>query len=274
MPNLEEGNILIREVWSDNLDYELKLISDIVDQYPYVAVDTEFPGQVLAPLGSVPKYNYQKMKLNVDLLKLIQLGLTFSDEKGNLPTCGTDKFCIWQINFREFKLDEDPHAEDSIKMLSENGMDYRRNNENGVDVRRFSELLLTSGVVMNDDVRVITFHGLYDLGFLVKLLKGTELPNTEAEFLNLVKIYVPNLYDIKHLIKYCSGLFGGLNKVASILGVRRLVGLSHQAGSDSLVTCCTFMKLIEVYFRGKLPDEKYAGVLFSLGDEYRYQNPR
>lgn len=35
------------------------------------------------------------MRCNVDLLKLIQLGVTLSDEDGNLP----DK-CTWQFNFK------------------------------------------------------------------------------------------------------------------------------------------------------------------------------
>lgn len=40
-------------------------------------------------------YHYQTMRCNVDLLKLIQLGVTLSDEEGNLP----DK-CTWQFNFK------------------------------------------------------------------------------------------------------------------------------------------------------------------------------
>ncbi|MCI46771.1 CCR4-associated factor 1-like protein 7, partial [Trifolium medium] len=79
-------------------------------------MDTEFPGVVLRPVGNfkhINDFNYQTLKDNVDMLKLIQLGLTFSDENGNLPTCGTESPCIWQFNFREFNISEDIFAADS-----------------------------------------------------------------------------------------------------------------------------------------------------------------
>ncbi|KAA8529263.1 hypothetical protein F0562_033938 [Nyssa sinensis] len=42
------------------------------------------------------------------MLKLIQLGLTLSNEHGNLATCGTGKYCIWQFNVNEDVLPSDP----------------------------------------------------------------------------------------------------------------------------------------------------------------------
>ncbi|KAJ4709614.1 Ribonuclease CAF1 [Melia azedarach] len=255
----------IREVWSDNLEAEFHLIRDIVDDYPYIAMDTEFPGVVLRVIGnfkSNSEYAYHNMKVNVDLLKLIQVGFTFSDDKGNLPKCGTDKYCVWQFNFREFNLDEDVYAQDSIKLLSQSGIDFKMNKEKGVDVKRFSELLMPSGIVLNSNVHWVTFHSLYDFGYLVKLLTCKDLPDTQADFFELIKMYFPVLYDIKYLMKFCNGLHGGLNKLAELLEVPR-IGACHQGGSDSLVTCCTFMKVREKFFEGSL--EKYAGVLFGLG---------
>ncbi len=41
-------------------------------------------------------YHYQTLRCNVDLLKLIQLGITLCDENGNLPP----DVCTWQFNFR------------------------------------------------------------------------------------------------------------------------------------------------------------------------------
>ncbi|KAL0425147.1 UNVERIFIED_CONTAM: putative CCR4-associated factor 17 [Sesamum radiatum] len=218
----KSDSIQIREVWADNLDEEFALIREIVDDYPYIAMDTEFPGVVLRPVGNFKNssdFHYQTLKDNVDLLKLIQLGLTFSDEKGNLPTCGTDKYCIWQFNFREFNPNEDVFANDSIELLRQSGIDFARNNEKGIDSRRFGELLMSSGIVLNDNVYWVTFH---------------------------------------------SGLHGGLNKLAELLEVER-VGVCHQAGSDSLLTSCTFRKLKENFFSGSL--EKYSGVLYGLGVE-------
>ncbi|CAK9146634.1 unnamed protein product [Ilex paraguariensis] len=256
----KSDSIQIREVWNDNLEEEFALIRDIVDGFPYIAMDTEFPGVVLRPVGNfknINEYNYQTLKDNVDMLKLIQLGLTFSDEDGNLPTCGTDTYCIWQFNFREFDVTEDIFANDSIELLRQCGIDFKKNNEMGIDANWFGELLMSSGIVLNDGVRWVTFHSAYDFGYLLKLLIRRDLPDTQAEFFDLINMYFPVVYDIKHLMKFCNSLHGGLNKLAELLEVER-IGICHQAGSDSLLTSCTFKKLKDTFFNGST--EKYAGL--------------
>lgn len=87
------------------------------------------------------------------MLKLIQLGLTFTDQEGNLPLIG-NHYCIWQFNFREFNLKEDMYAQDSIELLKQSGIDFQANEERGIDVQRFGELLMVSGVVLSDKVRI------------------------------------------------------------------------------------------------------------------------
>ncbi|KAF3623690.1 putative CCR4-associated factor 1 -like protein 7 [Capsicum baccatum] len=261
----KSDSIHIREVWNDNLEEEFDLIREIVDDYPYIAMDTEFPGVVLRPVGNFKNSNdfhYQTLKDNVDLLKLIQLGLTFSDENGNLPKCGTDKYCIWQFNFCDFNPNEDVYANDSIELLRQSGIDFKKNIENGIDAKRFGEILMSSGIVLNDNVYWVTFHSGYDFGYLLKILTCQNLPDTQTGFFNLINMYFPVLYDVKHLMKFCNSLHGGLNKLAELLEVER-VGVCHQAGSDSLLTACTFRKLKENFFIGSM--EKYAGVLYGLG---------
>ncbi|KAJ0684508.1 putative poly(A)-specific ribonuclease [Helianthus annuus] len=125
----------IREVWNDNLEEEFALIREIVDDYPYIAMDTKFPGVVLRPLArfkNINDYNYVTLKDNVDMLKSIQLGLTFSYEDGNLPIYGTDKPCIWQFSFRMFNVNEDIFANDSIEMLRQRGIDFKKNSVIGI----------------------------------------------------------------------------------------------------------------------------------------------
>jgi CCR4-NOT transcription complex subunit 7/8 len=76
-------------------------------------MDTEFPGVVARPVGnfkSSREYHYRALKLNVDMLKLIQLGLTFTDAQGNLPVCNGEH-TVWQFNFRGFRLAEDVYAQ-------------------------------------------------------------------------------------------------------------------------------------------------------------------
>jgi CCR4-NOT transcription complex subunit 7/8 len=258
------GSLRIREVWADNLEDEFELIRDIVDDYPYVAMDTEFPGVVVRPVGLYKNTEiaYQTLRANVDMLKLIQLGLTFADENGNLPNCGTRDSCVWQFNFREFNLEEDVYAHDSIQLLKQSGIDFKQNEEKGIDSQIFGELLMSSGIVLNENVHWITFHSGYDFGYLLKLLTCQNLPSSEAEFFKLLKTYFPTLYDIKYLMKFCDNLHGGLNRLAEMLEVER-IGPCHQAGSDSLLTSRAFRKLKEGFFNGA--PEKYAGVLFGLG---------
>jgi len=268
----KSDSIHIREVWADNLEEEFNLINEIVDDYPLIAMDTEFPGIVVRPVGkfrTVQEYNYETLRSNVDVLKLIQLGLTFSDEDGNLPNCGTDRYCVWQFNFREFNIWEDAYASDSIELLRQSGIDFKKNSERGVDSHRFAELLMSSGIVLNENVRWITFHSGYDFGYLLKLVMNRTLPPTQGGFFYLIRMYFPNLYDIKHLMKFCNNLHGGLNRLAELLEVERF-GACHQAGSDSLLTSCAFRKLRESFFNGAA--ERYAGVLYGLGVENNTDN--
>ncbi|XP_062078353.1 probable CCR4-associated factor 1 homolog 7 [Humulus lupulus] len=256
--SLTNDSIHFREVWSDNLDQEFRLIRDIVDAYPYVSVDTEYPGTVVEPI-SWENREYENMKTNVNLTKLIQVGFTFSDENGNLPTCGTDKYCVWQFNFCEFVLDRDLCAKASINLLRRSGIDFMKNNEKGVSCISFAELLMSSGAVLNDEVHWITFHGSCDFAYLLKLLTGKNLPDTEAGFFELIRIYFPKLYDIKYLMGL-RRVEGGLSTISSILGVQR-IGTSHLAGSDSLLTCCTFMKFRELLGIS----QEQVGILHGLG---------
>jgi len=258
MPNYE-----IIDVWADNLEEEMEKIRHLVDQYPYIAMDTEFPGVVARPIGSFNSssdYHYQTLRCNVDLLKIIQLGLTFSDAEGNIPVT----VCTWQFNFK-FNLNEDMYAQDSIDLLIRSGIEFPRNEEYGIDVADFGELLMSSGIVLNDNIKWISFHSGYDFGYLLKVLTCKALPAEESEFFDAVRTYFPCIYDIKFLMKSCKNLKGGLNDLANDLKVER-IGPQHQAGSDSLLTCNTFFKMRSLFFDNSIDDSKYLGVLYGLSD--------
>ena len=57
----------------------MAVIRELVERYPYVAMDTEFPGVVAKPVGDLSSngFAYQTLQCNVDLLKIIQLGISF-----------------------------------------------------------------------------------------------------------------------------------------------------------------------------------------------------
>jgi CCR4-NOT transcription complex subunit 7/8 len=123
-------------------------------------------GVVVKPVGefkTAGAYQYTTIRTNVDMLKMIQLGLTFCDEKGELPK-HNGELCVWQFNFREFDPENDMYAPESIRLLLDSGINFKANVERGVDQVRFAELLMTSGVVLNSDVSWITFHAGYDFG--------------------------------------------------------------------------------------------------------------
>jgi len=253
---------MIVNVWAKNLHEEFEKIMEIVDDYPYIAMDTEFPGVVARPIGCFKNshdYHYQTLKCNVDLLKIIQLGLCFCDEEGNLLP-GT---CTWQFNFK-FNLSEDMYAQDSIDLLAKSGIDFKEHDAKGIDVNDFGEILMTSGIVLNEDVKWISFHSGYDYGYLLKVLTCQALPKEESEFFDLLRTYFPCVYDIKYLMKSCENLKGGLQKVAEELQIER-IGPQHQAGSDSLLTAATFFRMRSLFFETDIDDDKYMGVLFGLG---------
>ncbi|KAL8428573.1 hypothetical protein ACSSS7_007163 [Eimeria intestinalis] len=245
------------------VEEELERIRDVVERYPYIALDTEFPGIVARPTSNALDYNYRTVKYNVDLLKVIQLGLTFADSRGRLAE-GT---CTWQFNFR-FDLNEDMYAQNSIDFLKQSGIDFDKQQKKGVEVHDFGELIMNSGLVMNEDVKWISFHGCYDFGYLLKLLTCEALPDSENAFFELVQDFFPSLYDIKFLLRdlptFNLSQGSSLQKVSEQLNVQR-VGPQHQAGSDSLVTCRTFFNLVEAYFDGKIDEAKFSGVIYGLG---------
>ncbi|KAH9933235.1 CAF1-domain-containing protein [Epithele typhae] len=272
----------IREVWAPNLEMEMANIRDLIEKYPYVALDTEFPGVVARPIGAFKTssdYHYQTMRCNVDLLKIIQVGLTLADEDGTYP----QDVSTWQFNFN-FSAETDMFAPQSLDLLQNSGIDLQRHHEMGIEPNDFAELMITSGLVLSPDTKWISFHSGYDFGYFVKLLTGQSLPTNEEAFFDVLHTWFPTIYDIKFVMRSCK-LKGGLQDVADDLGVRcssphpcellvqvMRIGASHQAGSDSLLTATTFFKMRELYFNGTLDDPDFNGKLYGLGQTFSIQN--
>ncbi|XP_068143322.1 CCR4-NOT transcription complex subunit 7 isoform X3 [Drosophila tropicalis] len=263
IPSNEECGI--RDVWKHNLEEEFRTIRKVVQKYHYVAMDTEFPGVVARPVGefrSTADYHYQLLRCNVDLLRIIQLGLTFMDDEGKTPP----GYSTWQFNFK-FNLSEDMYAQDSIDLLQNSGIQFKKHEEDGIDPTEFAELLMSSGIVLVDNIKWLCFHSGYDFGYLLKLLTDQNLPADEADFFELLHIYFPNIFDIKYLMKSCKNLKGGLQEVADQLELRR-VGPQHQAGSDALLTGMAFFKMREMFFEDNIDHAKYSGHLYGLGTSF------
>lgn len=244
-------------------------------------------------------YHYQTLRCNVDLLKMIQLGITLFSAEGEVPppvsedANGQPYFnqmtpapCTWQFNFR-FSLEDDMYAQESTSMLTKAGIDFAKHEKNGIDPLEFGALLMSSGLVLVDDVHWISFHSGYDFGYLMKIMLCKPLPEDEHEFHKLLTIFFPSLYDIKYLMKSAGrnqtvnnvpltptasqiltnlGQKSGLQDIADELGVKR-VGIAHQAGSDSLVTGEIYWKMRQVVFNGEIDPEKYSGQIWGLNGQ-------
>lgn len=252
----------IKDVWANNLEEEFKVIRVVVQKYNWIAMDTEFPGVVARPVGEFRDSNdfqYRMLKCNVDLLRIIQLGITFFDDKGNPPI---DCNSTWQFNFK-FEINKDMYAQESIMLLQNSGIQFQKHYTDGINPLHFAELLMTSGLVLIDNVKWLSFHSGYDFGYLLKVLTNNELPIDVNEFYDLLKLFFPTIYDIKYLIRNCQFLGGGLQDVAEQLSISR-IGQQHQAGSDSLLTGMLFFKMKELFFEGIIDKSKFNGILYGL----------
>ena len=222
-------------------------------------MDTEFPGVIYACPVANEEFYYTYTKVNVDKLKLIQLGITLTNDKGESPP----NYTTWQFNLN-FDIEKDKHSNESISMLYNSGIDFNLMKNRGIPHDLFAEYLLVSGLVLNDKITWICFNGSSDFAYLLKYLINDTLPEDENSFIELVNLYFPNLYDIKYLIKDNDNFKGGLNKLAKELNVER-TGEMHQAGSDSIVTIDVFFKLIKNNDINKTDLLNGKNVIFGVG---------
>ena len=125
--------------------------------------------------------------------------------------------------------------------------------------------MINSGLVLNPKIKWISYHGVYDFGYLLKIIRNEEFPENENDFINTLKLYFPKYYDIKMLIKDNDNYFhGGLNRLIFSLNIERK-GINHQAGSDSIATIEAFHKLIKNKIINKKKLKKFQNVLYGVG---------
>ncbi|MBA0813963.1 hypothetical protein Gohar_027777 [Gossypium harknessii] len=121
-------SIVVRRVFAEDLDNELLMIKEAI-------------------LTLVINYHY--MKSNVDALQIIQLSLSLSDAQGNLPDFDFPFSYIWEFNFRDFDINRDHYASDSIELFKRQGIDFEKNKEKGIDSKDFAKKFWDYGLVFN-----------------------------------------------------------------------------------------------------------------------------
>ena len=260
----------IRDVCADNLEEEFALMCNVMDEYNYVAIDTEFPGIVLEPfaehIDSISTWNYAQLRDNVNALKLIQLGISFSNEKGETPKDGP----CWQFNF-QFDLGQDMYASDAIDLLTNSMLNFEVTKTNGIKPEVFGEMLMSSGLVLNENIHWISFHGLYDFGYILKVLTSSPLPPDPDGYFEALSLFFPRRCDIKYLLRE-EGAYnrGGLSSLGDRLGCLRQ-GQCHQGGSDAMLTLDIFHALKEEVKASAFDaSNDDCGGLFGLSNEERH----
>ena len=259
---VSEKSAVIKEVYAENLEEEIKVIKSVINEYNYIGMDTEFPGTVYSLNNLTNDFYYKTMEKNVNSLKLIQLGITLTNKNGEYPK--NIPYHTWQFNFK-YDEKKDLYSEDSLNLLKSTGIDFENLKKNGIDQTKFGAILKDSWLVLNPNIIWVSFHGSYDFAYLLKLLINENLPTTESDYINLLCCYFPNFYDIKSLIKDNDTYFhGGLNKLIYALDIKRK-GIKHQAGSDSLATIEAYHKLIENGSINVKKLKKFKNVLYGIG---------
>jgi CCR4-NOT transcription complex subunit 7/8 len=255
---------IIKEVYEDNFIEELKKITTLIEEdFTIVGMDTEFPG-IVYNSNNYTKQNfyYETLKININSLKLIQLGITLKNKKGEFPS--KYPYFTWQFNFK-FDLKKDSYCQKSLKLLKNAGINFEKIKNKGIEHKKFAVYFMTSGLVLNPEINWICFQGSYDFGYLLKLLINEPLPEKENDFIELLKLYFPKFYDIRMLAKDKCCLQGSLNKLSKRLKIDRGTGDAHQAGSDSYITIEIYYKLIKCGIANKELMKKNKNILYGIG---------
>lgn len=60
--------------------------------------------------------------------------------------------------FSNVVCSEDMYSQDSIDLLQNSGLQFKKHEEEGIDTLYFAELLMTSGLVLCENVKWLSFH--------------------------------------------------------------------------------------------------------------------
>jgi CCR4-NOT transcription complex subunit 7/8 len=249
----------IRDVWASNLESEFILISELVERYPFVSFDAQFPGLIAKPQFSAnEEERYLTQAININLTKAVQIGLTLGDGQGRLAAPA----CAWQFNFK-FILSEDLHTPEAIAALQQAQYNFAKSESEGIETLDFAHLLLASGLVMNPDVVWICLQGGFGFAYLYRLLSGRPLPQRELDFHQLFNEFVPQFYDLKLIMFEEQQTMCGVQEMARTLQVRRY-GLEKQSGSEALLNLMVFYKFMIAHCRGEMRQERYRNTLYGM----------
>eukprot|EP00434_Breviolum_minutum_P036865 symbB.v1.2.032678.t1/scaffold3946.1/size47719/2 len=219
------------EVWADNVEDEVRNMSDLAETYSCVAIEVDFC-TMLSPTGPFDThlaYNYSMIKWNVDLGRALNISFSLSDATGQRP----EGVSTWRFNFLLDLLDPqiDFLAQEFLeKMVSSERLKQHFSQALGcclcvgIKCEDFGALLLGTGMVLTEETQYITFscesrlsespfkgglcdpperrwtvwrfNGLYCFGYLLRILKSQLLPGNPKEFFEALDRYFPWRFDL------------------------------------------------------------------------------
>ena len=112
------------------------------------------------------------------MLNLIQLSLCVIKISKN-ETISTP--VIWQFNFL-YDLTKEMYNEEHLAMLAQTSQINFQLLDTWYPHFEFAELMIESGLILDDNINWVSFHAGYDLGFFVSLLLNDDLPVDEPDF--------------------------------------------------------------------------------------------
>jgi len=105
--------------------------------------------------------------------------------------------------------------------LTEAGINFRNLSQFGIPHLVFADYLISSGLVLNEDISWITFHGAFDYAYLISILSNDKLPSTYEKYSAIVKQYFPKTYDTKIIASELEDVKGrSLQKLGNELAVK------------------------------------------------------
>ena len=206
----------IREVWSHNMKAEFAVLRHLIQKFPYVSMDAEFPGIVARPIGgtsmwsnyltekysnltpaagfagSKAEYHYQTLRCNVDILKPIQVGITLWSPEGELPPQHPDPELLSKLS-RDRSIKQQSFNGNNIMFLPSTWVfNFQFDLEEDMYAESSIELLKSSGV----DFHRHRDHGI-DPGAFGSMLTTSGLAFQE----NVNWLSFHSGYDFGYLIK-------------------------------------------------------------------------
>jgi len=243
----------VREVWAGSFDREFAAFALALEPRGSVlALDTEFPGFLReTPWWTrAPGPAYEALRENVDLLWPIQVGIAVASSDGAIRG-------VWSFNLR-FDAETDPHSQTSLAFLRGAGIDFERHRAEGIPGAELGRRLANSSLVGPYAPCWLAFSGLYDWGYLLKLLTaGRALPADLSAFHRVLATYLPRRIDLRDFLPS-----GSLEALGQAFGIRRH-GQAHTAGSDALLTLQLYIHLVAsgpvaISMSGLLPEKTWC----------------